>query len=86
LRGHPPASAQSAEDARQDDAIANLRESTDKAETKVEQRLDMIDLELRNQHDDLNDVKNENREEFGGIGILYGGGALLGLRRKREAA
>ena len=90
LRGKPPARAQgrgsglSVEDARQDDAISNLRESTDKAESRLEQRMDMSDLELRGLHDDVTGIRNENRVEFGGIALLGGSGMLMGRRRKQQ--
>lgn len=90
LRGKPPARAQghgsglSVEDARQDDAISNLRESTDKSEARMEQRLDMSELELRDLHDDVTGIKNENRVEFGGIALLGGSGMLMGRRRKQQ--
>lgn len=92
LRGHPPARAQersegiSLEDARQDDAISTLRESTDKSETRLEQRMDVIEFDLRNLHDDQNSTRTENRVEFGSVAILVGGGTLAQRKRKREDA
>lgn len=86
LRGKPPASAQTSEDQRQDDAIATLRENTDKTESRLDQRLDMMEIEIRTLHDGQEEGRSENRFEFGGIGLLYGGGALLGRRKKGEPA
>lgn len=95
LRGRPPATAQyaqiaeastlSVEDARQDDAISNLRESTDKSEARLEQRLDVMDLEIRDLRDDDSASRSETRFEFGGIGLLCSGGMFFGKRKKLEA-
>jgi hypothetical protein len=90
LRGRPPAGAQTAptgislEDARQDDAISTLRESTDKSETRLEQRLDLAELELRGLHDDMDEGRNENRAEFGSIALLGASGMLMGRRRRKD--
>lgn len=87
LRGRPPASAQeTVEDTRQDDAISNLRESTDKSEARLEQRLDVMELEIRDIRDDSSSSRSETRVEFGGIGLLCSSGMLLGRRKKNEAA
>lgn len=96
LRGRPPAGAQqteisgtnglSVEDQLQDQAIASLRESADKSETREERIKDDTDRDIRDLRDDLNASRIETRGEFGGIGLLYGGGLLADWRRRKGGA
>ena len=96
LRGRPPAGAQhpeisgtnglSVEDQLQDEAIATLRESTDKSESRQERHQDETDRDLRDLRDDFNASRIETRAEFGGIGLLYGGGLVADRRRRKPGA
>lgn len=96
VRGRPPAGAQnsqissesglSVEDQLQDQAIATLRESADKSESRQDRYKDDTDRDLRDLRDDVNASRIETRAEFGGIGLLYGGGLIADRRRKKTGA